>query len=35
LARSRLKDASAEVADAFGLPRRDMYQRALALKEGS
>ena len=34
LGRLRLKDAAAEVAEALGLPRRDVYQRALALKEG-
>jgi 16S rRNA (cytidine1402-2'-O)-methyltransferase len=32
LDRLSLKDAAAEVADAFGLKRRDVYQRALALK---
>ena len=31
LGRVSLKDAVAEVADATGLPRRDIYQRALAL----
>jgi 16S rRNA (cytidine1402-2'-O)-methyltransferase len=31
LARVSLKDAVGEVADATGLPRRDVYQRALAL----
>jgi len=36
LARVSLKDAVGEVADATGLPRRELYQRALALaKEGS
>lgn len=35
LDRLRVKDAAAEVAEALGLPRRDVYQRALALKEGS
>ncbi len=36
LARVSLKDAVGEVADATGLPRRDVYQRALALaKEGN
>lgn len=34
LGRLRVKDAAAEVAEALGLPRRDVYQRALALKEG-
>lgn len=33
LGRLRVKDASAEVADLLGLPRRDVYQRALALKD--
>jgi len=33
LGRLRVKDASAEVADMLGLPRRDVYQRALTLKE--
>ncbi|MEM7721968.1 MAG: 16S rRNA (cytidine(1402)-2'-O)-methyltransferase [Pseudomonadota bacterium] len=32
LRRSRVKEASAEVAEALGLPRRDVYQRALNLK---
>jgi 16S rRNA (cytidine1402-2'-O)-methyltransferase len=31
LARVSLKDAVGEVADAIGLPRRELYQRALAL----
>ncbi|WP_223637670.1 16S rRNA (cytidine(1402)-2'-O)-methyltransferase [Rhodobacter sp. TJ_12] len=31
LSRMRVKDAATEVAQAFGLPRRDVYQRALAL----
>jgi 16S rRNA (cytidine1402-2'-O)-methyltransferase len=31
LARASLKDAVAEVSAATGLPRRDVYQRALAL----
>jgi 16S rRNA (cytidine1402-2'-O)-methyltransferase len=35
LDRLSLKDAAAEVADAFGLKRRDVYQRALALKAPS
>ncbi|MGA2894850.1 MAG: 16S rRNA (cytidine(1402)-2'-O)-methyltransferase [Xanthobacteraceae bacterium] len=34
LGRVSLKDAVAEVADATGLPRRDVYQRALALTKG-
>ena len=35
LGRVSLKDAVGEVADATGLPRREVYQRALALaKEG-
>jgi 16S rRNA (cytidine1402-2'-O)-methyltransferase len=34
LGRLSLKDAVAEVADATGLPRRDVYQRALALVKG-
>ncbi len=34
LGRLRVKDAAAEVAEAMGLPRRDVYQRALAMKEG-
>ncbi|MEL7545475.1 MAG: 16S rRNA (cytidine(1402)-2'-O)-methyltransferase [Pseudomonadota bacterium] len=33
LAQQPLKSAALEVAEAFGLPRRDMYQRALALKD--
>lgn len=35
LGRLRVKDAAAEVAEALGLPRRDVYQRALALKQGA
>ncbi len=34
LGRLRVKEAAAEVAEALGLPRREVYQRALALKEG-
>jgi 16S rRNA (cytidine1402-2'-O)-methyltransferase len=34
LARVSLKDAVGEVAEATGLPRRDVYQRALALAKG-
>jgi 16S rRNA (cytidine1402-2'-O)-methyltransferase len=34
LGRLSLKDAVAEVADATGLPRRDVYQSALALTKG-
>jgi 16S rRNA (cytidine1402-2'-O)-methyltransferase len=33
LGRLRVKDAAAEVAEAMGLPRRDVYQRALVLKQ--
>lgn len=33
LGRLRVKEAAAEVAEALGLPRRDVYQRALALKK--
>lgn len=33
LGRLRVKEASAEVAEALGLPRRDVYQRALELKD--
>jgi 16S rRNA (cytidine1402-2'-O)-methyltransferase len=32
LGRLRVKEAAAEVAEALGLPRREVYQRALALK---
>lgn len=32
--RSRLKDAAREVADRFGLSRRDLYQRGLDLQKG-
>ena len=35
LARLKPADAAAEVAKALGLPRRDLYRRALALKAGS
>ncbi len=35
LTRVSLKDAVAEVADATGLPRRDLYQRALALTKNA
>lgn len=33
LGRLRVKEAANEVAEALGLPRRDVYQRALALKD--
>ncbi len=33
LARSSVKDAVAEVSEAAGLPRRDVYRRALALRK--
>ncbi len=32
--RTRLKDAAREVADRFGLSRRDLYQRGLELQKG-
>jgi 16S rRNA (cytidine1402-2'-O)-methyltransferase len=35
LTRVSLKDAVAEVADATGLPRRELYQRALALTKNA
>jgi len=35
LARVSLKDAVSEVAEATGLPRREVYQRALALAQGA
>ena len=35
LARVSLKDAVGEVADATGLPRREVYQRALALAKNA
>ncbi|PLS23156.1 16S rRNA (cytidine(1402)-2'-O)-methyltransferase [Neptunicoccus cionae] len=31
----RVKDAASEVAETFGLPRKEIYQRALELKEDS
>jgi len=34
LTRLKPADAAAEVARALGLPRRDLYRRALALKGG-
>ncbi len=34
MARTRLKDAAREVADRFGLSRRDLYQRGLQIQEG-
>jgi 16S rRNA (cytidine1402-2'-O)-methyltransferase len=34
LGRLRVKEAAAEVAETLGLARRDVYQRALALKDG-
>ncbi len=35
LTRLRVKDAASEVAETFGLPRKEIYQRALELKEDS
>ena len=35
LLRASVKDASSEVAAATGRPRREIYQRALALSEGN
>jgi 16S rRNA (cytidine1402-2'-O)-methyltransferase len=35
LARLKPADAAAEVAKALGLPRRDLYRRAMALKQGA
>ncbi|MBR9864900.1 MAG: 16S rRNA (cytidine(1402)-2'-O)-methyltransferase [Rhodobacteraceae bacterium] len=35
LTRLRVKDAASEVAETFGLPRKEVYQRALELKEDS
>ena len=33
LKQSRLKDAASEIAEAFGVPRRDAYQMALSLQQ--
>lgn len=35
LSRASLKDAVGEVADATGLPRRELYQRALSMSKGA
>ncbi|MGH6672222.1 MAG: 16S rRNA (cytidine(1402)-2'-O)-methyltransferase [Xanthobacteraceae bacterium] len=35
LSRASLKDAVAEVADATRLPRRELYQRALSMRQGT
>lgn len=35
LSRLRVKDAASEVAEAFGMARKEIYQRALELKEDS
>lgn len=34
LSRMRVKDAAAEVAEIYGLPRREVYQAALAIERG-